>query len=165
MKIFATRKLNIAEKVVNSILTGSEENEIKSEVIMNEINGRMSKIAKAIVCSEKIVASGVYRTKTIREMSNILAEKHWESGIDVYVKWEKGPQKAFIYKEDGSERFVVSTEKLFKCVKGATKPPSFSKLEKMSDVGVASSVLGKRVEPDGTDEYGSPSWILVMGLI
>lgn len=45
------------------------------------------------------------------------------------------------------------------------KAPSINTLQRWSDDGVAKSVLGKRIEPDGHDEYGSPSWLLVMGLI
>ena len=45
------------------------------------------------------------------------------------------------------------------------KEPTTYMLEKWSDDGVAKSMLGKRVEPDGHDDEGSPSWMLVMGLI
>jgi len=45
------------------------------------------------------------------------------------------------------------------------KEPTTFMLEKWSDDGVAKSMLGKRVEPDGHDDEGSPSWMLVMGLI
>jgi len=62
-------------------------------------------------------------------------------------------------------RLMVRTVNLHKYVKGATKEPSEKLLYKMSDAGIAKSVLGKRVEPDGYDQYGSPSWLLVIGLI
>ena len=45
------------------------------------------------------------------------------------------------------------------------KEPSVMTMEKWNDEGVAKSMLGKRVEPDGYDSEGSPSWMLVMGLI
>ena len=63
-----------------------------------------------------------------------------------------------------SNILMVRTMNLNKYVKGATKEPSEKLLYKMSD-GIAKSVLGKRVEPDGYDQYGSPSWLLVAGLI
>lgn len=44
-------------------------------------------------------------------------------------------------------------------------PKSMKTLEKWAENGVAKSVLGKRVEPDGYDDEGSPSWLLVFGLI
>ena len=45
------------------------------------------------------------------------------------------------------------------------KRPSIASLEKWSNDGVCKSMLGKRVEPDGYDDEGSPSWLLVMGMI
>lgn len=54
---------------------------------------------------------------------------------------------------------------LHKYVKGFGKPPTMRTLEKWSDDGVAKSVTGKRVEPDGHGPDGSPSWMLVLGYI
>ena len=45
------------------------------------------------------------------------------------------------------------------------KMPSISQLQKQELDGVCSTVNGKRVEPDGIDEFGAPSWLLVLGLI
>jgi hypothetical protein len=45
------------------------------------------------------------------------------------------------------------------------KVPSLKTMEKWSDDGVAKSMLGQRVEPDGYDDAGSPSWMLAMGII
>lgn len=45
------------------------------------------------------------------------------------------------------------------------KPPGMGTMAKWVDEGVARSVLGRRVEPDGRDEHGSPSWLLALGLI
>ena len=46
-----------------------------------------------------------------------------------------------------------------------TKAPGLSALERMAEDGVAKSVTGKRVEPDGFGADGSPSWLLVLGYI
>ncbi len=43
--------------------------------------------------------------------------------------------------------------------------PTMEMLEEAVPDGVCTTVLGNTTEPDGTDEYGSPSWLLVMGLI
>jgi hypothetical protein len=43
--------------------------------------------------------------------------------------------------------------------------PTIEDLEEWNGDGVCESVLGETVEPDGIDEHGSPSWLLVMGLI
>ncbi len=45
------------------------------------------------------------------------------------------------------------------------KEPSMKTLERWSDEGIAESILGERVDPDGYDSYGSPSWLLVFGII
>ena len=41
--------------------------------------------------------------------------------------------------------------------------PSVAKLERFGSI--AKSVFGNQVEPDGWDSEGSPSWLLVLGLI
>ena len=50
-------------------------------------------------------------------------------------------------------------------VQSAFRAPTVATTEKWVNDAVARSVLGKRVEPDGHDENGSPSWLLVLGLI
>lgn len=50
-------------------------------------------------------------------------------------------------------------------ITAAFHAPSLEELEEQVNDGVCDSVLGERVEPDGTDEYGSPSWLLVLGMI
>lgn len=50
-------------------------------------------------------------------------------------------------------------------ISSAFNPPSVQELEEQSNDGVCDSVLGERVEPDGWDEHGSPSWLLALGLI
>ncbi len=44
------------------------------------------------------------------------------------------------------------------------KMPTWSAIEKMGD-GIAKSVTGKTVEPEGFGPDGSPSWLLVLGLV
>jgi hypothetical protein len=45
------------------------------------------------------------------------------------------------------------------------KQPSVTSLINWSEIGVCKSVNGKRIEPDGYDNDGFPSWLLVVGLI
>lgn len=45
------------------------------------------------------------------------------------------------------------------------KTPSLRTLEKYSDDGIAKSVFGARVEPDGWDANGAPSWLRALGMI
>jgi hypothetical protein len=48
---------------------------------------------------------------------------------------------------------------------GCSKMPSMNTLEKASDAGICTTVFGSRVEPDGYDQFGAPSWMLVLGII
>ena len=45
------------------------------------------------------------------------------------------------------------------------KEPSVATLEKWSENGIAKSVFGAKVEPDGYGQHGEPSWMLAAGLI
>jgi hypothetical protein len=45
------------------------------------------------------------------------------------------------------------------------KSPSEATLKKWDREGFSKSVIGEIVDPDGYDQYGSPSWLLVYGLI
>ena len=52
-----------------------------------------------------------------------------------------------------------------KSEKRARRRPSMATMERWIDEGVAKALDGCSVEPDGTCEHGSPSWLLAMGLI
>ena len=56
-------------------------------------------------------------------------------------------------------------EGAWKKLRGFPKPPSISTVERWNEEGVARSVDGQRVEPDGYSPDGAPSWCLVLGLI
>lgn len=50
-------------------------------------------------------------------------------------------------------------------ITSAFRAPSIEALEEQSNDGVCDSILGERVEPDGYDEHGSPSWLLALQMI
>jgi hypothetical protein len=53
-----------------------------------------------------------------------------------------------------------------KYLTGFSKPPSINTLEKWdSENGVCKTPTGFRTEPDGYGPDGSPSWLLVLGMI
>ena len=62
---------------------------------------------------------------------------------------------------------VLDQDLVFKTRKFSTffKPPVVRTMEKWSNDGVAHTVTGKRCEPDGHGPDGSPSWLLVLGMI
>lgn len=63
------------------------------------------------------------------------------------------------------EPMTISIVRLHGVLDGYPKPPNLSRLEKMSDNGIATTPSGYRVEPDGFGVDGSPSWLQVLGLI
>lgn len=67
---------------------------------------------------------------------------------------------------EGVEKPVrISVEGLTQLLEGYPKMPPISRLEKMSNDGIATTPTGKRTEPDGYGDDGSPSWMLVAGVI
>lgn len=48
---------------------------------------------------------------------------------------------------------------------GITKVPGIRTLQKYSWNGIAKTVTGEKTEPDGYGSDGSPSWMLVVGII
>lgn len=43
--------------------------------------------------------------------------------------------------------------------------PSWRRIEKMCEDGIAKATDGCQVEPDGTCQHGFPSWVIVAGVI
>jgi len=63
-----------------------------------------------------------------------------------------------------AEPIKIQASKLSFYVKGFKKP-SLQTMERWMDDGIAKSITGKKCEPDGYGSDGSPSWLLVLGLI
>lgn len=78
------------------------------------------------------------------------------------VKTKSGHKAASVYSATASDgrRFVSAN---FATI--GLKMPSLATLERYSSEGIAKSVFGEKVECDGWDAHGSPSWFLVAGLI
>jgi hypothetical protein len=67
--------------------------------------------------------------------------------------------------EGREKHLALPVTALHKYITGFSKAPSISTMEKWSDDGVAKSITGERVEPDGTGPDGAPSWMLALGYI
>ncbi len=59
----------------------------------------------------------------------------------------------------------IATTRMYKYLKGFTKPPGKATVWKWMHNECCKTVTGKKVEPDGTGPDGSPSWLRVLGLI
>lgn len=66
--------------------------------------------------------------------------------------------------DDSNRTFKTAIANLPTMVSGFTKP-SIVTMEKWSSEGYARTPTGKKVEPDGYAEDGSPSWLLALGYI
>src|SRR3972149_8657633 len=79
------------------------------------------------------------------------------AGTEVNVWFDKSnPSVATISTSIGERAYSVRPSSLHKYFAGFTKPPTESMMQKWSDDGVAKSVAGERVEPDGWDADGTP---------
>lgn len=96
----------------------------------------------------------------VKNPANIAEVLILPPGLDCsFAKNESGYWRCFIPHSSRPEKpFQVQIQSAFKA-------PSIRTLEKWSNDGVAKSIGGKRVELDGHDENGLPSWMLVMGII
>jgi hypothetical protein len=50
-------------------------------------------------------------------------------------------------------------------VSGFKKVPGLKALEGYSDKGICPTITGQKVEPDGFGSDGSPSWLLIAGVL
>jgi hypothetical protein len=66
--------------------------------------------------------------------------------------------------DDSNRTYKTSIANLPNTVSGFTKP-SNATMEKWISDGIAKTPTGKKTEPDGYAEDGSPSWLLALGLI
>lgn len=82
-----------------------------------------------------------------------------------FIEFAKDNPRYVRFVTDDGRKLLMLADKAHNGLKGWAKPPSFKVMEKWSDDGVAKSVFGNRVEPDGWDHEGSPSWLLVLGMI
>lgn len=93
------------------------------------------------------------------------------SSFPVGTKIEKtefpndNPRMVLVTLDGRSESIKMSVARAYKYLPGFHKPPSERQLEKFASDSVVTTPTGKRVEPDGRGDDGSPSWLLVLGVI
>lgn len=87
-------------------------------------------------------------------------------GSKATVEFDPDRASLAILKVEGrNEPVKVSTINLHEYFAGFGMPPSRATLAKWVHDGIAKSVAGQRVEPDGWDSKGTPSWLIVLGFI
>ena len=87
-----------------------------------------------------------------------------EEGTQVTVTYLKDEDYLKIETFDGR---IIKIRPMYanKKLRGFKKTPSDKTLAKWNGDGIAKSIKGNTVEPDGYDEYGMPSWFLALGMI
>ena len=84
--------------------------------------------------------------------------------VHLYFSPKKYPQTIFIDMLNGTVKMSRTLNGFIQFSK-ITKQPSMNALTKMDSEGIVKSVTGHKVEPDGYGPDGSPSWMLVLGMI
>lgn len=95
------------------------------------------------------------------------------AGTSVEVEFDRRkPERALLtldFSTDNRDYTVdplkMSAGRLYLYVGGFGKPPSIKTMMNWTDDGVAKSVTGKKVAPDGIGPDGSPSWLMVLGYV
>jgi len=86
-------------------------------------------------------------------------------GKSVALYWSTEEPGKVYFDYEGRMRWV-RTEVMFNTFSGRfLRTPSVSTLERWSNGGTCKTVTGHVTEPDGTGTDGSPSWLLILGMI
>jgi hypothetical protein len=107
----------------------------------------------------RVTARREWNNKQTGQISHFL-----EVGQEVGIFFsERYPGSIFI--KTDSAVLIGKVSFAHKYLEGFRKPPTMKTLNKWSWDGIARSVLNQKVEPDGWDCFGSPSYLLVYGII
>jgi len=87
-----------------------------------------------------------------------------KAGTEIEVHFSEDCHSRLFIKH-GDRLLRITLASASKYVTKIHKMPSMKTLEKYSYDGIAKTVTGHRTEPDGTGPDGSPSWLLVVGVI
>ena len=103
-------------------------------------------------------------TYTIKENINLKSGENLVAGEDVILLGISENKTSVKVYHVVLGKINISMGTFVKKVLGK-KAPSMNTLEKWSNDGIAKSVAGKKVEPDGYDSEGFPSWLICLGMI
>ena len=88
----------------------------------------------------------------------------WSEGVDVEVNY-LSDSDSLAELRSGTDVRKVGISRLYKFLKGYPKPPSIALLQRWEEDGICKTPTGQKVEPDGRAMDGSPSWLLILGMI
>lgn len=124
------------------------------------------KVARQLVSlARKLVArrDSYKLKKDMRTKKGVEFQRGESVRLDEYV------DKRFMYfvrvVADDGRKLMVPVERAHMVLVGFPKPPSERTMMRWNSDGVAETVDGQRIEPDGVASNGAPSWFLALGLI
>jgi len=115
------------------------------------------RLARELTAAKSYTVKKDFRTKKGTEY-----RKGDRVTVDEYVN--KYPYLVRFSTDDG-RKVALPASAAHKFIQGFPKPPSERTMMNWMSRGVAISLDGKRVEPDGYSPAHAPSWMLVMGVI
>ena len=148
-------------------LHGSNKNSIpKANDVENQIETYIKSLPEGIEIEETNdcsldEASGYALKSEIKTKGGEIFPKGSNLRIEKFE--EQGSYWKIVF-TDGNKTIKIPVATAYKYV-NLPKPPGIAALTKMDDNGVGTTITGKRVEPDGKGPDGSPSWLLVLGMI
>jgi len=127
---------------------------------------------KAVAVELVKMAKELLAGASVGSRLRLLRDLHTKAGVDFKAGEEVSIREysnAYPYvvklEGEGGKRVSLLVESASRSLAGFPAAPSLRTMEKWSDDGVAKSIDGARVEPDGFSPSGAPSWMLVVGVI
>ena len=113
----------------------------------------------------KVVGKGI-KVLTKRDLVFRKGDLKIPKNTELTVFFNETNPSRIVFEHNGNT-CAVKVEKAFDTFvgHGFKKMPSMKALERMTNDGIVTTVTGERVEPDGYGSDGSPSWLLVLGVI
>lgn len=107
----------------------------------------------------KVLKTITFRNKQTKEVTLEIPQ-----GSNVHVDFPENYSNhvIVIYNDEVKS---IKVKNAYWYLKGFMKSPTLHTLEKYVNDGIAKTILGNKTEPDGTDQYGAPSWLLALGMI
>jgi hypothetical protein len=98
---------------------------------------------------------------TLKRVLKLKSGKEYSEGTKFNLKFTEPSGRMILVDSDGVEiRFGGRLDSYF-----GIKVPSEKTLMKWDSDGYSKSIAGKKVEPDGWDSEGTPSWLVLLGYI
>jgi len=105
------------------------------------------------------------KTVTVNKDIKLKSGEVIPQGEKVTMSFISGGNGVEIQSPSLGRSIKIPTRSAVRYLSGFTKEPSVKVMERWMYDGVAKTVTGHRTEPDGHGPDGSPSWMLVVGVI